>query len=79
MPTDADRHLVFWYQALAEPIGIRLYTENRRATMQQLYRAREKSGDPQLRELSIVVSPVDQNELWIAKQKPELSDAPAAE
>lgn len=80
MPTDADRHLVFWYEALAEPIGVKLYTENRRATMQQLYRAREKACDPQLQALSIVVSPTDQNELWIVKQKPELGeDAPAAE
>lgn len=78
MPTDVDRHLVFWYEALNDPIGVKLFTENRRATMQQLYRAREKSGDPQLQTLSIVVSPSAQNELWIVKQEPEIN-APAAE
>lgn len=60
--------LELWYRALAEPIGVILVTNDRDVLRQALYRARRASGDADLDGLSLVLSPTDDNQLWIIKK-----------
>jgi hypothetical protein len=59
--------LEFWYRALAADSGIILVTSDRDALRQRLYAARRASGDADLDGLSLVLSPTDDNQLWIIK------------
>jgi hypothetical protein len=61
--------LELWYQALAEPIGLVIETNNPDRYKARLYRAREESGDPALKALSIVQSPTTPNQIWIIKNR----------
>lgn len=55
-----------WFQALHEPVGIILYTNDRQRLMNQLYAARKAHDTPEeLMGLSICLSPTAENELWI--------------
>jgi hypothetical protein len=60
--------LEYWYRALAEPSGIILVTNDRDGLRQALYRARRSANDPDLDGLSLVLSPTDDNQLWIIKK-----------
>jgi hypothetical protein len=67
--------LEYWYLAHAEQVGIIVTSNNRAAFMQQLYAARKVSDDPRLMELSICVSPLVENELWIIHKLVKVDDA----
>lgn len=60
--------LDLWYQALATPVGMAFTTNDRNALRQKLYAARAATGDPDLDKLSLVLSPTDENQIWIVKQ-----------
>ena len=58
------------YEALGTPLGIVIQTDNPERTRQKLYRLRDQSDDPMLKELSIVISPtMPQSQVWLVKRK----------
>jgi hypothetical protein len=62
--------LEFWYEALSEPIGIVLVTNNLEAAKQALYKARRDCGDSDLASLTIRVNPLaPDRELFIMKSR----------
>lgn len=67
MPSAPDfQFLEWWFQALHEPVGIILTSNNRVVLMNKLYAARKAyTQDDSLQALSICVSPTDPTELWI--------------
>lgn len=67
-------YLETWYEALISPYGIIVRSTNPRATQSQLYQARLAALDPALEDLSIAVSPVDSNELWIIRRGKKAED-----
>lgn len=67
----ADAQLLL-YQALAEPIGLLVQTDNFRLLTARLYRARQEANDPDLAVLQFRQSPVEGGELIIVKETIEL-------
>lgn len=57
----------FLYEALEEPIGLIIRSDEPTLLRQKLYAERKK--DPRLRALRIVASPSDERELWIIKKR----------
>lgn len=63
----ADPYLSYWYAALASDLGVCVLTDNRERLRQRLYAARAASGDTSLEGLSLVLSPLNQEHVWILK------------
>lgn len=60
----------FLYEALRAEHGIRIVTSDPERLRQKLYRLRKQ--DPDLACLSLTISPIAENELWIVKKgKPD--------
>jgi hypothetical protein len=60
------------YRALASPVGIVLSSDNVDLDIQKLHKARRASGDPALKDLTIMVSRSNpHSEVWIAHQPKE--------
>lgn len=58
------------YEALGTPLGVVVQTDNPEKLRQKLYRLRDGSDDPMLKELSIVISPtMPQSQVWLVKVK----------
>lgn len=57
--------LDLWYQAAASSCGVVVYTTDRDFLRQKLYAARASARDPDLDQLSLVLSPTDENHIWI--------------
>jgi hypothetical protein len=69
--------LELWLQALHEPVGIVVETTNRTTLMNRLYEARKEYQDREaLMGLSICVSPMSENELWIIHQTVRVKEPP---
>lgn len=70
--TTASDYLQYLYQALTSEEGICLQVDEgeRKQAVQRLYAARREAKDPQLDILGFVMSPTDENQLWIMKKKP---------
>lgn len=66
--TPAQQHLAqILFQALGEPVGLRLRVSDQKAARQQLYAARRASGDPDLDRLQIRADPRSEGHLVIVK------------
>lgn len=66
----AEASLNTLYEALGTPLGIVVQTSDPEKLRQRLYRLRDGSDDPMLKELSIVISPtMPQSQIWIVKRK----------
>jgi hypothetical protein len=66
--TYTQHELTILYQALAEPIGLVVKTDNLRLAASRLRRLRDTYGDPALKVLNFVVSPENpQDEIWIIR------------
>lgn len=67
MPSPATEAelLATWYEALADPLGLCISTDDRQKLRQFLYNARTESQDDRLREL-VIIFPVEPDVLWIA-------------
>lgn len=57
-----------FYQALRSPLGVCLRTSDGEFVRQKLYAARAEAADPDLKALSICISPTDPDEIWIVKK-----------
>jgi len=62
-----QRLLGILYQALAEPIGLLVASDNPQAARQRLYAARRLSGDASLAVLRIALSPLAQQQLLVIR------------
>jgi hypothetical protein len=69
----------YWYHALASPYGLRIESPDRQFLLNQMYAARQITGDPELDRLSIVRDSRDPKVLWIVfkdhAHPPEADDA----
>lgn len=71
MPTIAEG-LEHWYTALGEPIGHAFRVSGDRALMaKKLYAARAEAKDPDLDQLAMVMSPMEDDVIWILHRKPK--------
>jgi len=57
-----------WFQALASDFGIVVETNDRNGLRQALYRARVETKNPALDNLSLILSPTDEAQVWIMKK-----------
>lgn len=62
--------LALWHRAMQAEIGISIKTNEPRLLMQELYRIRQKSNEPELEEV-ILCRPIDGN-IWLVKKATEL-------
>jgi hypothetical protein len=70
------KHL--WYEAYANPPGLKLTVIDREQALNHLYTARKVLADPDLAHLRILTSPFAPNEIWIivpARPEPIPPDA----
>lgn len=64
-----DKHLIaLWQQALKQPAGLAIPTDDRLLLKQQLYRARAASDITELGNLAIVMPETPENEIWIVRR-----------
>lgn len=57
------------YEALGEPLGLRIETENPELLRQRLYA--ERRANPEFAVLSLHISPLNPgSEIWIARKEP---------
>ena len=68
MPISHAAALELWSAALAEEVGIAVKTDNRRALSNQLYFARQRSGNPAFANISIHLPPAE-DEIWLVKRE----------
>jgi len=61
--------LELWFDALRSPVGIVVETEDPPRLAQKLYAARAAYEGEELKNLSITMSPIAGNELWIVHGK----------
>lgn len=72
MPT-LPEGLEHWYTALAAPLGHAFRVTGDRALMaKKLYAARAEAKDPDLDLLAVVMSPTDEDVIWILKKQPKV-------
>lgn len=64
----SDPLLPIWYEALASADGIAISHPDRLILRRQLWKARDKAADRDLVDLSIILSPDVEDELWIVKK-----------
>lgn len=62
------------YEALAEPIGLLIETEDRQGLTAKLYKARRDARDPTLNQLQLRASPLGEGTLIILKETVEIVD-----
>lgn len=60
-------YIEYWYQALAMERGVVLKTDNPKLLVAKLYAARKAAMDPDLEVLSIVLSPLASDQVWIIR------------
>ena len=56
------------YGALHSPLGIKVQSSDRLFLRQKLYEARAGLNDPDLKDLSLVESPLNPDHLWIVRK-----------
>jgi len=61
--------LSLWYTALAADVGIKVQSSDPERLRQRLYQVRKGSGDPALDGLSLIISPLDPECVWIVKKE----------
>lgn len=66
--------LEWWYDALYEPIGIVLRTNNRDALLGSLFIARKNAADPQLDALVAIRAPFIEDEVWVLHRKVQINE-----
>lgn len=67
-PSDT-KYLVYWYDALEQPLGLGLRISDRATVIGRLNAARRAAADPQLDALMIRAAPDDpQNTIWIVRR-----------
>lgn len=64
----SDPLLPIWYEALASADGIAISCSDRLILRRRLWTARDKAADRDLADLSIILSPDVEDELWIVKK-----------
>lgn len=57
-----------FFRALASPLGIVLATDNPQRLVSKLNEIIQASTDPAFAELSVVVSPVEKNQIWLVNR-----------
>jgi len=58
------------YEALGSPLGVVIQTDNPEGLRAKLYRLRDQTDDPMLKEISIVISPsMPTSQVWLVKRK----------
>lgn len=65
--------LHWWYLAKEAEIGIAIETDDIERTKAGLYKARSEAADESLKEISIVVPPGTENQLWLIKRSSPVS------
>lgn len=74
IPVTID-YLELWHQALADPKGLVITFEGpRRVFRDRLYRARAAANDPDLKGLSLIMSPMSAQEIIIVHKQIEVPD-----
>lgn len=64
----SESYIDLWYQAVASPCGVCVFTTDRDLLRQKLYASRAAAADPDLDKLSLVLSPTDETHIWIVKR-----------
>lgn len=64
--------LALWYRALADEIGVRVISTDKKNLDNLLYEVRQKASDPELEKLSIFRPTKFPDELWIVNKAVEL-------
>jgi len=70
--TQTQQMQLLLYEALAEPIGLLLTSNDPPRALQRLQAARREARDPELAQLIIRVSPIAEGEIVITKVRVEL-------
>lgn len=61
--------LNYWYRALHSELGVELICSNVESFRAKLYTARREAKDPDLTAVSITISPMDRNKLWLVRKQ----------
>lgn len=59
-----------WYRALHSERGVEVLCSDVESVRARLYAARKEARDPDLDQISISVSPIDDGKLWLVKKNP---------
>lgn len=61
--------LTLWYEALGQPLGVVVETNDVENCRQKLYALRREANDRDLDSLGIVISPDKPGQIWIVKKQ----------